>query len=116
MLGRRQNTQVDKPEEATVVDLQEPVSLSFALRYLNSFAKASPLSSQVRMPFMPDISHQSCHAFLPFPAVQRVQTTDLLVCRADLTSAGGSSPEERAHACRCPCACQRTFRWWWDTE
>ena len=47
MLLRRQNTQVDKPEEATVVDLQEPVSLSFALRYLNSFAKASPLSSQV---------------------------------------------------------------------
>ena len=44
----RQNTQVDKPEEATVVDLQEPVSLSFALRYLNSFAKASPLSSQVQ--------------------------------------------------------------------
>ena len=44
----RQNTQVDKPEDATVVDLQEPVSLSFALRYLNSFAKASPLSSQVQ--------------------------------------------------------------------
>ena len=48
MLRCRQNTQVDKPEEATVVDLQEPVSLSFALRYLNSFAKASPLSSQVQ--------------------------------------------------------------------
>ena len=44
----RQNTQVDKPEDATVIDLQEPVSLSFALRYLNSFAKASPLSSQVQ--------------------------------------------------------------------
>ncbi len=39
---------MDKPEEATVIDLQEPVSLSFALRYLNSFAKASPLSSQVQ--------------------------------------------------------------------
>lgn len=48
VLQCRQNTNVDKPEDATVIDLQEPVSLSFALRYLNSFAKASPLSSQVR--------------------------------------------------------------------
>lgn len=39
---------MDKPEENTVIDLQEPVSLSFALRYLNSFAKASPLSNQVQ--------------------------------------------------------------------
>ena len=48
VLQCRQNTNVDKPEDATVIDLQEPVSLSFALRYLNSFAKASPLSSQVQ--------------------------------------------------------------------
>jgi len=33
-----------------VVELQEPVSLTFALRYLNSFTKATPLSSQVRPP------------------------------------------------------------------
>jgi hypothetical protein len=32
-----------------VVELQEPVSLTFALRYLNSFTKATPLSSQVRL-------------------------------------------------------------------
>jgi hypothetical protein len=44
----RQNVSVDKEEEATVVELQEPVSLTFALRYLNSFTKATPLSSQVR--------------------------------------------------------------------
>ena len=58
VLRCRQNTQVDKPEEATVVDLQEPVSLSFALRYLNSFAKASPLSSQV---LIADQRHQPYH-------------------------------------------------------
>ena len=34
-------------EEATVIDLQEPVSLTFALRYLNSFSKATPLSGTV---------------------------------------------------------------------
>lgn len=34
-------------EDATVIDLQEPVCLTFALRYLNSFAKATPLSNSV---------------------------------------------------------------------
>eukprot|EP00891_Asterochloris_glomerata_P005635 jgi/Astpho2/5635/fgenesh1_pm.00079_%23_40_t len=43
----RQNNAVDKPEEATDIDLNEPVSLTFALRYLNSFAKATPLSPVV---------------------------------------------------------------------
>eukprot|EP00270_Netrium_digitus_P013454 TRINITY_DN4476_c0_g1_i1.p1 TRINITY_DN4476_c0_g1~~TRINITY_DN4476_c0_g1_i1.p1 ORF type:complete len:263 (+),score=44.80 TRINITY_DN4476_c0_g1_i1:438-1226(+) len=43
----RQNTSVDKPEEQTVVEMQQPVSLTFALRYLNSFAKATPLSGSV---------------------------------------------------------------------
>ncbi|XP_055826367.1 uncharacterized protein LOC129894737 [Solanum dulcamara] len=41
----RQNTIVEKPEEATVIEIIEPVSLTFALRYLNSFTKASPLSN-----------------------------------------------------------------------
>ncbi|XP_055824380.1 proliferating cell nuclear antigen-like [Solanum dulcamara] len=41
----RQNTTVDKPKEATVIEMNEPVSLTFALRYLNSFTKASPLSN-----------------------------------------------------------------------
>ncbi|GMY10962.1 proliferating cell nuclear antigen [Fagus crenata] len=43
----RQNTTVDKPEEATIVEMNEPVSLTFALRYMNSFTKATPLSSTV---------------------------------------------------------------------
>ena len=29
-----------QPEEQTVIDLHEPVTLTFALRYLNSFTKA----------------------------------------------------------------------------
>lgn len=41
----RQNNTVDKPEEATSIDINEPVALTFALRYLNSFAKATPLST-----------------------------------------------------------------------
>lgn len=39
---------MDKPEEQVVIDMQEPVALTFALRYLNSFAKATPLSNQAR--------------------------------------------------------------------
>lgn len=36
-----------QPEEAIVIEMNEPVSLTFALRYLNSFTKATPLSSTV---------------------------------------------------------------------
>ncbi|EYU18920.1 hypothetical protein ABFS83_04G188600 [Erythranthe nasuta] len=45
----RQNTTVDKPEEATVIEMNEPVSLTFALRYFNSFTKATPLSNTVTL-------------------------------------------------------------------
>ena len=52
----RQNTNVKDQEDATVIDLQEPVSLSFALKYINSFAKATPLS--------PQVCFQTCRAYL----------------------------------------------------
>ena len=35
-----------------MIDLNEPVTLTFALRYLNSFAKATPLSNTVRAPLL----------------------------------------------------------------
>ncbi|XP_047964748.1 proliferating cell nuclear antigen-like [Salvia hispanica] len=44
-----QNTTVDKPDYATVIEMNEPVSLTFALRYLNSFTKATPLSTTVTL-------------------------------------------------------------------
>lgn len=40
---------VVQEEEKTVVEMQEPVTLTFALRYLNSFTKATPLSSTVTL-------------------------------------------------------------------
>ena len=43
----RQNTAVDNSEEQTVIDMHEPVMLTFALRYLNSFTKATPLAPSV---------------------------------------------------------------------
>eukprot|EP00004_Rigifila_ramosa_P003987 TRINITY_DN14379_c0_g1_i1.p1 TRINITY_DN14379_c0_g1~~TRINITY_DN14379_c0_g1_i1.p1 ORF type:complete len:275 (+),score=66.76 TRINITY_DN14379_c0_g1_i1:37-825(+) len=51
----RQNPSVEKPEEATVIQLQEPVTLKFALRYLNIFTKATPLSGSVTLSMSPDV-------------------------------------------------------------
>merc|ERR1712010_326022 len=46
----RQNSSVDTKEEDKVsIEMEEPVSLNFALRYLNFFTKATPLSKQVNL-------------------------------------------------------------------
>ncbi|KAB5540877.1 hypothetical protein DKX38_013851 [Salix brachista] len=51
----RQNTTVDKPEDATVIEMNEPVSMTFALRYMNTFTKATPLSNTVTISLSPDL-------------------------------------------------------------
>ncbi|GAB2215382.1 hypothetical protein Drorol1_Dr00019765 [Drosera rotundifolia] len=43
----RQNTTVDKPKDQKIIEMNEPVTLTFALRYMNSFTKATPLSNTV---------------------------------------------------------------------
>jgi len=50
-----QTANVDKEEEAVIIDMQEAVSLTFALRYLNSFTKATPLSAQVSLSMSADV-------------------------------------------------------------
>ncbi|KAK7601570.1 hypothetical protein V9T40_009011 [Parthenolecanium corni] len=50
-----QTYNVDKEEEAIIIDMQEPVSLNFACRYLNSFTKATPLSPQVQLSMSSDV-------------------------------------------------------------
>lgn len=45
----------DKPEEQVIVDMEEPVELNFALRYLNFFTKATPLSKQVVISMSPEV-------------------------------------------------------------
>jgi proliferating cell nuclear antigen len=44
-----QTANVDKEEESVTIEMQEPVSLTFACRYLNHFTKATPLSPVVRI-------------------------------------------------------------------
>merc|ERR1712215_670719 len=50
-----QTASVDKEEEAVVVDMQEPVTLTFACKYLNMFTKATPLSPQVTLSMSPEL-------------------------------------------------------------
>ncbi|GAB6028460.1 hypothetical protein CHUAL_002620 [Chamberlinius hualienensis] len=50
-----QTASVDKEEEAVIIDMQEPVTLTFACRYLNSFTKATPLTPQVRLSMSADV-------------------------------------------------------------
>lgn len=45
----RQHSNVEKPSEAVEIDLTEPVSLTFSLKYLTNFCKASGLSETVKL-------------------------------------------------------------------
>jgi len=51
----RPNAAADKPDEATVIEMDEEVNLTFALRYLNFFTKASPLSGSVTLQMSKDV-------------------------------------------------------------
>lgn len=52
---RINQTSSEKAEESVTVTMQEPICLSFALKYLNHFAKATPLASQVSLSLSPDV-------------------------------------------------------------
>jgi proliferating cell nuclear antigen len=49
------NTDVSEDGEYTQIELTEEVTLTFALRYLNSFTKATPLSNIVTLSLSPDV-------------------------------------------------------------
>lgn len=51
----KNNTAVDKDDDAVVIDMQEPVDLNFALRYLSLFSKATALGPTVTLSLSPDI-------------------------------------------------------------
>ena len=50
-----QTLNVDEPDEAVTIDSTEPVTLTFALRYLNLFAKATPLAPIVTLSLSPNV-------------------------------------------------------------
>ena len=49
------STNADKPDESIEIDAREPVTASFAGKYLNMFAKAAPLSSRVSLSMSADV-------------------------------------------------------------
>ena len=52
----RQSSKSDmKEEEQTIVEVEEPMELTFALRYLNFFTKATPLSGTVLLSISKDV-------------------------------------------------------------
>jgi len=59
-----QSANVDKEEEAVTIEMQEPVVLTFALRYLNFFTKATPLSPQVCLSMSADVPLGITHSAL----------------------------------------------------
>merc|ERR1711872_470350 len=48
-------TATSEEEEAVTIEIQEPVTLTFACRYLNMFTKASCLSPQVTLSMSPEV-------------------------------------------------------------
>lgn len=44
-----------KEDEQVIIDMEEPVELNFALRYLNFFTKATSLSNTVIISMSPDV-------------------------------------------------------------
>ena len=51
----RANSAAEKEKDYVIIDMEEPVELNFALRYLNFFTKATPLSDQVLICLSPDV-------------------------------------------------------------
>ena len=49
------SNQAEKEEDSVTVQMDEPVELNFALRYLNFFTKATPLSDRVILSMSPEV-------------------------------------------------------------
>ena len=50
-----QSSSADKPADGVKVDVKDPICQNFATKYLNHFAKATPLSGKVNLSLAPDV-------------------------------------------------------------
>ncbi|ETW05871.1 proliferating cell nuclear antigen (pcna) [Aphanomyces invadans] len=51
----KNNAAAEKEEDRVIIHMEEPVELTFALRYLNMFTKATPLSATVTLSMSPGV-------------------------------------------------------------
>jgi proliferating cell nuclear antigen len=51
----RANATAEKEKDQVIIDMEEPVELNFALRYLNFFTKATNLSDHVLISMSPEV-------------------------------------------------------------
>eukprot|EP01100_Stratorugosa_tubuloviscum_P010264 TRINITY_DN4384_c0_g1_i1.p1 TRINITY_DN4384_c0_g1~~TRINITY_DN4384_c0_g1_i1.p1 ORF type:complete len:274 (+),score=140.68 TRINITY_DN4384_c0_g1_i1:42-824(+) len=51
----RPNSSADSKDDQTLIDLEAPVTMTFALRYLSLFTKATPLSNTVKLCMSKDV-------------------------------------------------------------
>ncbi|KAI7856297.1 proliferating cell nuclear antigen [Circinella umbellata] len=49
------NSMIDNEDDATVIELQQSVSMAFSIKYLVNFTKATPLSSRVSLSMSNDV-------------------------------------------------------------
>lgn len=87
----RQHSSVDKPSEAVEIDLTEPVSLTFSLKYLTNFCKASGLSDTVKLCLSSEVPllveyGLSNNSYLRFYLAPKVCTIPFLSRLTKLTS------------------------------
>lgn len=80
----RSHTNIDKPEQNVEISLSEPVALTFSLKYLVGFCKASGLSSSVKLclsnevPLLVEYSLAS-NSYLRFYLAPKVESTILFL-------------------------------------
>jgi len=98
----RQNSSLDKPSEAVEIDLTEPVSLTFSLKYLTNFCKASGLSETVKLclssevPLLVEYGLTS-NSYLRFYLAPKVRQESILPLTPSNASRLGMTSERAAH-------------------
>jgi proliferating cell nuclear antigen len=51
----KSNSSVDDDDESTVIELQQSVAMTFSIKYLTQFTKATPLSPRVGLNLSADV-------------------------------------------------------------
>lgn len=78
----RSHTNANKPSESVTIEMTEPVTLSFSLKYLVGFCKASNLSNQVKIclsnevPLLVEYGLSSANSHLRFYLAPKVRPTN----------------------------------------